>query len=88
MSSILSGASWFRRDDNAVPAEYLLQPVSSIIPDFLSQDRATKEAAVKKWWETFDVLQHVLVEGAKRVLDEQSLRKYLVSGRIFMALDR
>jgi len=49
---------WFLRDDNAVPPQYILQPISSRLPHF----NDPKFPAIQKqhrdeWWSTFELLQ-------------------------------
>ena len=73
---------WFWRDDNAVPAQYLLQPITSLLPHY--RDYANEELRKKAsadWWTAFERMQVVLREAADKALDEKSERhKYHMSG--------
>ncbi|XP_074644419.1 NACHT and WD repeat domain-containing protein 2-like [Tubulanus polymorphus] len=40
---------WYRLDENHIPPAYILQPISLIIPDYLSEDDNLRRAAVAKW---------------------------------------
>ena len=77
---------WFVCDKNAVPAIYVLQPVSSQIPGYLSQDPGQRQRAIKQWNKIFAQLQKIVRRGAKRLFGDQdgdNLRKYFISGNFF-----
>ena len=75
--------NWFWRDDNSVPAQYLLQPITSLLPHY--RDYANEELRKKAssdWWTAFERMQVVLRMAADKALDKQSERhKYYMSGK-------
>ena len=74
--------SWFLLDENLVPPSYVLQPISSHFPNFLSNDMNARSKAKNAWWDVFCKLQNVLVRGAKENLkDPKKLHNYVMSGR-------
>ena len=77
--------NWFWRDDNSVPAQYLLQPITSQLPHY--RDYANEELRKKAsadWWTAFERMQVVLRMAADKALDKQSERhKYYMSGKRF-----
>lgn len=74
---------WFWRDDNSVPVQYLLQPITSLLPHY--RDYANEELRKKAsadWWTAFERMQVVLRMAANKALDKQSERhKYYMSGK-------
>ena len=75
--------NWFWRDDNSVPAQYLLQPITSLLPHY--RDYANEEVRKKAssdWWTAFERMQVVLRMAADKALNKQSERhKYYMSGK-------
>ena len=73
---------WFWRDDNSVPAQYLLQPITSLLPHY--RDYANEESRKKasaEWWTAFERMQVVLRAAADKALKNESERhKYYMSG--------
>ena len=42
---------WFWRDDNAVPAQYLLQPITSLLPHYRNyENNELRKKASADWW--------------------------------------
>ena len=73
---------WFRRDDNSVPALFLLQPITSILPHY--RDRENPELRKKAsgdWWAAFERMQVVLRQAADQVLPKNERQKYFMSGK-------
>ncbi|XP_078369383.1 uncharacterized protein LOC144653297 [Oculina patagonica] len=72
---------WFWRDDNSVPAQYLLQPIPSLLPDYRNYDNEElRRKASGEWWTAFERMQVVLRMAADKALDEKSERhKYYMS---------
>jgi hypothetical protein len=72
---------WFKQDDNAVPPEYVLQPITSKFPAFVNPpSREARKAACKGWWEVFEKLQSILKSAAAKALSKDAGQKYCVSG--------
>ena len=74
---------WFWRDDNAVPAQYLLQPITSLLPHYRDhQNNELRKKASSDWWMAFERMQVVFRMAADKVLDKKSARhKYHMSGK-------
>lgn len=72
---------WFWRDDNSVPAEYLLQPITSLLPHYrdYANDELRKKAS-SDWWTAFERMQVVLRLAADKALDKKERHKYYMSG--------
>ncbi|XP_022796831.1 NACHT and WD repeat domain-containing protein 2-like isoform X2 [Stylophora pistillata] len=71
---------WFKRDDNAIPPEYILQPISSQFTDFFDPPSVeARQQALKEWWEVFLNLQNALRKAATKTLPENAVHKYLHS---------
>lgn len=78
---------WFLRDDNAVPPEYVLQPISSQFPDaFSSSNKEGRKAATRAWREVHYKLQNMLKTAAAKALDKEAAKKYYISGRMSRSL--
>ena len=75
--------SWFVRDENAVPPEYVLQPISSQFPDFIGAvTKESKQQALKDWWDVFLRLQGILRRAAVKSLPIEAGHHYQKSGRV------
>nr|XP_022300895.1 NACHT and WD repeat domain-containing protein 2-like [Crassostrea virginica] len=70
---------WYLLDENAIPPVYSLKPVSTNIPDFLSEDSKTQKAAKSQWWEECERLMEIIARGAASALDENAAKKYMIS---------
>ena len=71
---------WYLLDQNAVPPSYVLQPISSVCPDYLSHDKDQRKAAKEVWWQVYNTLQDILSFGATKYLrDEAAMSKYIVA---------
>ncbi|KAI6199667.1 hypothetical protein M3Y96_00651200 [Aphelenchoides besseyi] len=79
---------WYTEDTNAVPAQVILQPISSILVNF-NNKRIPKlqEQDAKSWWEVEARMQNLLRKGAKICHDRQQfnndqLHNYYMSGKM------
>lgn len=72
---------WFWRDDNSVPAEYMLQPITSLLPHYrdYANDELRKKASAD-WWNAFERMQVILRSAADKALDKKERHKYYMSG--------
>ncbi|XP_060076014.1 NACHT domain- and WD repeat-containing protein 1-like [Ylistrum balloti] len=70
---------WYLRDDNAVPPEYVLQPISKYIPNRLSKDKDLQNEAKDEWNEDECDMQDALEASARANLPTQAAEKYYVS---------
>ena len=72
---------WFKRDVNAVPANHVLQPISSQIANYLSRDPAERAQAVAEWQEAYGRISETLRGAATKALGgEEQIHKYFMSG--------
>ena len=71
---------WYVRDDNAVPPVYVLQRISTHLPDFISSNDKDRGKARDQWWIDHDRMQDVLGKTAEKCLGAEKARNYLVSG--------
>ena len=66
----------------------MLQSISTGFPDFLSPDRELMKKAKGEWWKVFEVLQEMLVTGAKKYLtDPEEIHDFIKSGQHFTSYD-
>lgn len=72
---------WYRLDENSIPAAYVLQPVSTWIPELFNEENETvKKAAQEEWARQFTRLKDSLVKAAKAVRESKEYHKYVQSG--------
>ena len=77
---------WFKRDDNLVPAMYILQPVRDLIANYNNREVSDEERrnASDEWWSAFERMQIVLRDASKKALtNQEEIAKYRISGMIF-----
>ncbi|ELU16966.1 hypothetical protein CAPTEDRAFT_23665, partial [Capitella teleta] len=67
--------NWFLLDENALKPEYVLQPISSKITDYLSKDEDLKRKAQRKWSDVFQTLQSTLRQAASVCLQNGRMSK-------------
>ena len=73
--------AWFKRDDNAVPAKYVLQPISSQFSDFVAPtSKEAKQQTLREWWNVFLMLQSILRKAAEETLSKDAAHRYQQSG--------
>ncbi|EDO40517.1 predicted protein, partial [Nematostella vectensis] len=73
---------WFKLDENAVPPEYVLQPISSQFPAFVDPpNKEARRTAQREWWDVYLNLQNTLRAAAKKVLSKEEAHKYFMSVR-------
>ena len=71
--------TWFRKDDNSVPAHHVLQPISSVLKDYLSDDKDARAAAKGEWWEVQQKMYSALSKAAVATLHPDRQQAYLQS---------
>jgi hypothetical protein len=80
---------WYQEDDNTVPSDYVLQPISSRLIHFRDHEHAQlRDAAADKWMEIYGRLHNVLGKAADKVLSAEVARKYHMSGKSNHVLSR
>ena len=73
---------WFKLDNNAIPPEYVLQPISSQFPNVVNpSDKEARNQALNEWWDVFLTLWNALSNVAVKVLEKEQVHKYFMSGK-------
>ncbi|XP_070204069.1 uncharacterized protein [Littorina saxatilis] len=70
---------WFKKDNNAVPATYILQPISSQLPDYLSNQEEPRSKAANQWWEENELMQTAIGQAAVTYLGKERAHAILQS---------
>ena len=73
---------WFALDSNRVPAQYVLQPITVHLPDFLNNEKPDKRAEARKlWWDAFEAMTKSLRKAARTAFadDQAKLLPYVFS---------
>ena len=78
---------WYRRDDNAVPPVFQLQPITVRFPNYNSRDSALRQKDREDWWQTFTLLQQLFWKLAKvavrgGAMSPDHAHKYFMSGEM------
>ncbi|XP_071093650.1 NACHT and WD repeat domain-containing protein 2-like [Haliotis cracherodii] len=71
--------TWFKRDNNAVPPTYFLQPISSILPEFRDENEEKRKSAKTAWYDQNAIMQKALVKAANQTLDTKAAHRYVMS---------
>ncbi|XP_046570722.1 uncharacterized protein LOC124278977 [Haliotis rubra] len=71
---------WYLEDENADPPTYVLQPISSLLPDFLCED-GEHQVAKDTWYEVSDQMKMALEEAARETLEARDAHRYVMSGK-------
>ncbi len=74
---------WYLKDDNAIPAEFVLQRVSSIYPDFLSSNQEREFTARLQWWTEAALLQDIIRNGILETPGAGEMHQFSISGLKF-----
>ena len=73
---------WYIRDDNAVPPKYILQPISTHLPEYIEQgDKEKQKLAKKMWWEESGSMLEAVVTAAEKALPPEEAYKFKLSGK-------
>ncbi|XP_046556841.1 NACHT and WD repeat domain-containing protein 2-like [Haliotis rubra] len=70
---------WFQKDENKVPPIYVLQPISSMLPDFRANDQSRKNSARSEWSQQSTVMQSALADAARQAVDADRAHLYAES---------
>ncbi|XP_078577646.1 NACHT domain- and WD repeat-containing protein 1-like isoform X1 [Branchiostoma floridae x Branchiostoma japonicum] len=79
---------WYVKDENAVPPEYVLQPIEAKLPHYGDRSEENEELMAhyhNVWLNTFSALQDLLYKSAqaahqRRAISTKQLSKYQLSG--------
>ncbi|XP_071144810.1 NACHT and WD repeat domain-containing protein 2-like [Mytilus edulis] len=73
-------SKWYVKDDNCVPPLYILQPISSHLPEFIvKQNKEKQNAAKDQWWKESDMMFDSLVTGAEKALTKEEAYTFKIS---------
>ena len=76
---------WYKKDENSFPVSYILQPVTTWIPNYFNdQNPSLKQEAQKQWKSECDMMKEYLQRAAKKVFkdkDQDVWHKYVKSGK-------
>ncbi|VDH90321.1 Hypothetical predicted protein [Mytilus galloprovincialis] len=73
-------SKWYVKDDNCVPPLYILQPISSHLPEFIvKQNKEKHNAAKDQWWKESDMMFDSLVTGAEKALTKEEAYTFKIS---------
>ena len=76
---------WFHKDLNCVPPLYVLQPISSILPNFLNARKVKlQQADQEEWFKTMQELQKYVLKGTEflkhnNIIPENEYLKFRMS---------
>ena len=76
---------WFHKDLNCVPPLYVLQPISSILPNFLNSRKVKlQQADQEEWFKTMQELQRYVLKGTEflkhnNIIPEKEYLKFRMS---------
>ena len=75
------GVHWYRRDDNAVPSEYVLRPCEILVPDGASKEERgrIREEEAERWRHLESRMRRILLNAAERLgwlVDDPRRAKY------------
>uniref|UniRef100_A0ABM0GQ48 Leucine-rich repeat and WD repeat-containing protein KIAA1239-like n=1 Tax=Saccoglossus kowalevskii TaxID=10224 RepID=A0ABM0GQ48_SACKO len=62
---------WYKKDTNHVPSMYVMQPVSRIIPDFITGDQKRNEEAKSQWWNVMQKLRQIFMRNVDGALKDK-----------------
>lgn len=72
---------WFKEDKNSVPSQYLLQPITHVLPDYRNYEQPElRKQASSMWWTAFERMQVIFRNAAAKVLNKKEQLKYFMSG--------
>ena len=78
-----SSSRWYRLDENTIPPAYVLQPVSTWIPElFNEEDETVRKGAQEEWMSQFSRLKNLFSGAAKVTRGGQGYHKYVQSGEV------
>ena len=86
--NIIEIKEWYRLDENAIPAVYELQPISSKLKYFIDMNpynQQKRKQDKETWWRISNNIKKSFEKAAniglhREVLQEGAARKYLISG--------
>ena len=71
---------WFKKDENMVKSEYVLQKISSVIYEYNDDDDdSKKKQARNQWWSEFETMQNSLKAASLKLADIDRRKYYEMS---------
>ncbi|XP_077984832.1 NACHT domain- and WD repeat-containing protein 1-like [Glandiceps talaboti] len=64
--------SWYKKDENEIPTVYVLQKISTNLPEYKSSSDDTKRQAKATWWSVSERLRRFLSQAAEKVFRSDS----------------
>ena len=61
--------TWYKRDDNAHPSVYQLQPITQLFKHYHSKDALLRQGDRDGWWATFSLIQRLIWQLAEKARD-------------------
>ena len=74
---------WYKKDENCFPVSYVLQPVTTWMPNYFNDDNQTlKQEAQRQWQSDYNTMREFLQQAAKESFKDQPdvWHKYVRSG--------
>ncbi|KAL9966270.1 hypothetical protein ACROYT_G024319 [Oculina patagonica] len=63
---------WYKKDENCFPASYILQPVTTWIPNYFNDnDPSLKQAAQTEWRSEYNKMREFLQQAARKVFKDK-----------------
>ena len=79
---------WYKKDENCFPASYILQPVTTWIPNYFNDNSPSlKQEAQKEWQREYNMMREFLQQAAKKEFEDKEhdlWHKYVRSGEILI----
>ncbi|GMI14525.1 hypothetical protein TrLO_g4897 [Triparma laevis f. longispina] len=79
LDEVVLFTKWYHLDENAVPAIYKLQPINSLIPDYMSSNKEKQQQAELEWQETVEKLEQSLSIASEGHMEENWRETYQTS---------
>ncbi|GMH82373.1 hypothetical protein TrVE_jg6669 [Triparma verrucosa] len=79
LDEVVLFTKWYHLDENAVPALYKLQPINSLISDYLSSNKEKQQLAELEWQETVEKLEQSLSFASEGHMEENWRETYQTS---------
>ena len=70
---------WFKKDENMVKPEYILQKISSIIVEYNDDNHEKRKKARDQWWSEFETMQKALKSASSKLKNIDRRKYYEIS---------
>ena len=79
LDEVVLFTKWYHLDENSVPSIYKLQPINSLIKDYLSSNKQKQQWAETEWAETVEKLEQSLSFASEGHMEENWRETYQTS---------